>query len=230
MLNEVVTLAGKRKDTSDEELEEFQEHPLRSLQEGSKEHFPEPIPTKFRIYNYRHADIILRYGFPDEYRDLVKVLSEYQLLYSHILQPGGNKGPIAMGLERTFSELGWIEKKWDIDVLIDGDSRDSPTHKVDYYRNRIAVETEWNNKDPFYDRDLNNFRLLHALDIISVGVIITRATELHEVLYTLRNRGSYGASTTHHGKLLPKIAGGGAAECPLLIFAIKPEAAKDDRT
>lgn len=210
------------------DLEEFHDHPLRSLREGSSEHFPEPIPTKFRIYNYRHADIILRYGFPDEYQDLLKVLSEYQLLYSHILQPGGNKGPISQGLEQVFTELGWVEKKWDIDVLIDGESRDSPTHKVDYYRNRVAVETEWNNKDPFYDRDLNNFRLLHSLDVISLGVIITRATELNEVLYTLRNKGSFGASTTHHGKVLPKIAGGGAAECPLLIFAIKPGAAMDD--
>jgi len=26
----------------------------------------------------------------------------------------------------------------------------------------IAVETEWNNKDPFYDRDLENFKRLHA--------------------------------------------------------------------
>lgn len=211
------------------EMEEYQEHPLRSLHESSPEYFPEPIPSKFRIYNYRHADVILKHGFPDEHRDLVNVLSEYELLYSHILKPGGNKGPISLGLENSFSELGWVEKKWDIDVVIDGDSRDSPTHKVDYYRNRIAVETEWNNKDPFFDRDLNNFRLLHALDVISVGIIITRATELHEVLYKLRSRSSYGASTTHHGKVLPKIAGGGAAECPLLIFAIKPAATVDDR-
>jgi len=33
---------------------------------------------------------------------------------------------------------------------------DSPTHKVDCYKNRIALELEWNNKDPFFDRDLNN--------------------------------------------------------------------------
>jgi hypothetical protein len=217
-------------DSQDSETEEFHEHPLRSLQEGTTEYFPEPIPSKFRIYNYRHADVVLKHAFPSEYRDLVKVLSEYQLLYTQILEPGGNKGPIALGLESNFSSLGWAEKKWDIDVVIDGDSRDSPTHTVDYYRNRIAVETEWNNKDPFFDRDLNNFRLLHALDVISVGVIITRATELHDVLYTLRAKSSYGASTTHHGKILPKIAGGGAAECPLLIFAIKPAATVDDRS
>ena len=39
---------------------------------------------------------------------------------------------------------------------------------------------EWNNKDPFFDRDLNNFRLLHQLGVLSVGVIITRLWELQE--------------------------------------------------
>lgn len=221
-------MTGKRHQGTPEDIERFHQHPLRSLQEGTSDYFPEPIPTKFRIYNYRHADIILRYGFPDEYRDLLEILTNYKLLHSQIVKAGGAKSAIAQGLDDDFSRLGWIEKKWDVDVLIDGETRDSPTHKVDYYRNRIAVETEWNNKDPFYDRDLNNFRLLHALDVISVGIIITRATELHDVLYTLRARQSYGASTTHHSKVLPKIAGGGAAECPLLVFAILPAAAEND--
>jgi hypothetical protein len=36
----------------------------------------------------------------------------------------------------------------------------------------VALEVEWNNKDPFYDRDLNNFRLLFDLQVIDVGVIM----------------------------------------------------------
>jgi len=40
----------------------------------------------------------------------------------------------------------------------------------------------------------------------------------------LKKGQSYGASTTHFGKLKPKIAGGGAAECPLLVFAITKNA------
>ena len=50
---------------------------------------------------------------------------------------------------------------------VDGNERLSPTHKVDCYKNRIALEIEWNNKDPFFDRDLNNFRLLFDLRAIS---------------------------------------------------------------
>jgi hypothetical protein len=38
----------------------------------------------------------------------------------------------------------------------------------------FALEIEWNNKDPFFDRDLENFKRLHADGVISVGAIITR--------------------------------------------------------
>jgi len=37
---------------------------------------------------------------------------------------------------------------------------------------------EWNNKDPFFDRDLNNFRLLFELRAIDLGIIITRTDDL----------------------------------------------------
>lgn len=115
-------------------------------------------------------------------------------------------------------------KKWDISIDIDSLKNPSPTHKVDYYKNRVAVELEWNNKDPFYDRDLNNFRLLHQLGVISLGIIVTRADELQQLFDQLGKGQSYGASTTHVSKLLPKIIGGGSAECPILVFAIKKNA------
>ncbi len=47
------------------------------------------------------------------------------------------------------------------------------------------MEIEWNNKDPFYDRDLNNFRLLFELRAVSVGVIVTRCNELQEIFDAL---------------------------------------------
>jgi Restriction endonuclease BglII len=45
---------------------------------------------------------------------------------------------------------------------------------------RIALEIEWNNKDTFYDRDLENFKRLHADGAISLGIIVTRGKSLHE--------------------------------------------------
>ena len=92
---------------------------------------------------------------------------------------------------------------------------------MDCFKNGIALELEWNNKDPFFDRDLNNFRLLFDLHVVSVGIIITRCDELQTCFNELKKSASYGASTTHMSKLIPRIEGGGGAGCPLLVFGIK---------
>lgn len=190
----------------------------------SNKNFSDLINERFDIYEYRHAGTLLRYDFPNEYSQLTELLENFQITYDDILTPGGRKSPIAQKFDDNLYANGWEEKKWDIAVSIDGKDFPSPTHKVDYYRNKVAVELEWNNKDPFYDRDLNNFRLLHQLDVISVGIIVTRADELQELFIELKKGSSYGASTTRAGKLIPKIVGGGAAETPLLVFAIKKAA------
>jgi hypothetical protein len=91
---------------------------------------------------------------------------------------------------------------------------------VDCYKNHVALEIEWNNKDPFFDRDLNNFRLLFDLRVISVGIIITRTDGLQRVFDRLGRGSSFGASTTHMGKLIPRISGGGGGGCPILVFGI----------
>ena len=104
---------------------------------------------------------------------------------------------------------------------MDDHTLNSPTHEVDCFKGRIALEIEWNNKDPFFDRDLNNFRLLFDLRVISIGVIITRCDELQRIFNALGRGSSYGASTTHMAKLLPRIEGGGGAGCPLLVFGIR---------
>ena len=100
----------------------------------------------------------------------------------------------------------------------------------DCFRNGIALEIEWNNKDPFYDRDLNNFRLLFDLRTVSVGIIVTRSDELQALFQRLGRGPSYGASTTHMGKLLPRIAGGGGAGCPLLVFGIRASLFVEDES
>jgi hypothetical protein len=92
----------------------------------------------------------------------------------------------------------------------------------------VALEIEWNNNDPFYDRDLNNFRLLFDLRAISMGVIITRCDELQEIVAGLGRGSAFGNSTTHMGKLLPRVRGGGGAGCPLLVFGISKQLYVED--
>ncbi len=47
---------------------------------------------------------------------------------------------------------------------------------------------EWNNKNPFYDRDLENFKRLHADRAISVDIIVTRGKSIHENMCKLVKR------------------------------------------
>jgi hypothetical protein len=194
----------------------------------SNKNFSENINRKYDIYEFRHAATLLKYDFPDEYEQLVELLEAFEISFEDVLNPGGGKSPIAKRFDSKLYSIGWEEKQWDINITIDGVDHPSPTHQVDYYKNKVAVELEWNNKTEFYDRDLNNFRLLHELDVISVGIIVTRATELQSLFKRLGIGAKYGSSTTIASKLLRKINGGGAAETPLLVFAINENAFKPE--
>lgn len=188
---------------------------------------PADILSKFEVHEWKHAVAIMASDFPNEWQDLIDLLRAIEIPIDWIKQPGGRKSPIAEFVD-TFlcKERGWIEKKFETKVVVDGSETDSPTHKVDCYKNGIAIELEWNNKDPFFDRDLNNFRLLFDLRVISVGVIVTRTDALQDVFDEIGKGASYGASTTHMSKLLPRIEGGGGAGCPVLVFGIKPDCVK----
>jgi hypothetical protein len=184
---------------------------------------PQDVKDKFEIHEWKHACAILSQDFPDEWNDILNLLSNFRLCKSWITEGGGRKSKVAEDIDHFLYERGWVEKKFDTQIKVDETPIDSPTHQVDCYKNKVAIEIEWNNKDPFYDRDLNNYRLLFDLRVISVGVIITRTDELQEIFNELGRGSSYGASTTHMSKLLPRILGGGGAGCPLLVFGIKKE-------
>ena len=160
--------------------------------------------------------------FPREWDDLMGVLSAFRLKKSYIIQAGGRKTKLADFIDDFLKARGWAETRFDTKIVVDDLETETPTHKIDMFRNSIAIEIEWNNKDPFYDRDLNNFRLLHGLRTVSVGVIITRSDELQEIFNQLGRGSSYGSSTTHLSKLVPRVEGGGAGGCPILTFGIKP--------
>ncbi len=191
---------------------------------------PEIIRQKFEILNWRNALAILASVHEGNFKEVIDVLSAFELLHSQISVGGGNKSLMSMFIDQRLTALGWVEKSFDTKIIVDGVVTPSPTHKVDCFKERIALEMEWNNKDPFFDRDLNNFRLLYDLQVIDVGIIVTRTTALQETLRVAgRSQTTYGMATTHSEKLYPKIRGGGAGGCPVLVFGIKPEAYVDDR-
>jgi len=190
---------------------------------------PAFIRENYEVHEWRHACAILQRDFAQEWNDLVEVLTAFRLLRSAISVGGGNKSQVSTAIDSALYGLGWAEKQFNTAITVDANTRASPTHAIDCYKNGIALEIEWNNKDPFFDRDLNNFRLLFDLHVVSVGIIITRCDDLADVFVKAgRRKGSAGASTTHMSKLLPRIEGGGGGGCPLLVFGISPKLYVED--
>lgn len=197
---------------------------------------PEAVLSKFDVFDWRNALAVLSTVHPDEWKEICDVLTKFSLRWSDVTKKGkGNKSEMAGILDSGLYRSGWVEKQFKTEIVVDDSRRSTPTHEVDCYKNRVALEVEWNNKDPFYDRDLNNFRLLFDLNVIDAGVIVTRSTSLQRWMkanYALfgKQKETYGTSTTHDEKLYPRILGGGAGGCPVVVFAIKPEAYIDDRS
>lgn len=183
---------------------------------------PAPILEAYEVHEWRNAAGVLSTAHPNEWHDILDVLQAFEFKRSEVLRGGGRKSVIAERIDEFLSSRGWKEKKFATKILVDEEERDSPTHKVDCFKGRVGLEIEWNNKDPFFDRDLNNFRLLFDLRVIDAGVIITRASRLQNIFKGLGKKvaDKYGASTTHMDKLLPRIEGGGGGGCPILAFGI----------
>ncbi|WP_395696927.1 BglII/BstYI family type II restriction endonuclease [Methylocella sp.] len=195
----------------------------------STEHLiPSDLLVGYRVKEWRNATGVLTTACPAEWGEVIEVLRAFRLLKSEVRVGGGNRSLISRRIDEPLYAKGWKEKKFTTAIVVDATRIESPTHSVDCFKGGVAVEMEWNNKDPFYDRDLNNFRLLFDLRAIQVGVVITRSWELQEIFKKVGKGASYGKATTHHEKLWPKVEGGGAGGCPLLTFAIKPTLFVDD--
>ena len=110
---------------------------------------PQFIREHYEVHEWKHPCAILKEDFPNEWEDLVAVLTEFRLLKSSIVTPGGRKSKISEFIDSFLYDRDWVEKEFATQVVIDQDARDTPTHKIDCYRNRVAIEIEWNNKDPF---------------------------------------------------------------------------------
>jgi hypothetical protein len=191
---------------------------------------PEDIREMYAVHEWRNGLAVLSAACPEEWADIQAALREFRLYASEIIKRGGNRSKIAIRIDSLLARRGWRKKKFDTKVVVDKLERQSPTHEIDMFKGGVAFETEWNNKDPFYDRDLNNFRLLFDLRVIQVGVVVTRCDELQALAVELgRDKQSYGASTTHLSKLLPRLEGGGGGGCPVVVFGIRRALFVDDR-
>lgn len=209
---------------------------------------PNHIRERFEFYSYGHAWEILKEAFPEEWAELLLCFSGLQLTVDDIRQAGGNESPIPRKFDDVLYPCGWREIRISGDLIVKkyprqtaqrrGRFADEPFeidtipgyidgHNIDFLKNRVAFDLEWNSKDQTFDRDLLAMRTYFDCGLIDVGVIVTRAEELNDVFRTvLDERGvpllrKYGASTTWMGKLICRLDSRRNGGCPILAVGIK---------
>lgn len=195
------------------------------------------LPEGYRYGVTRYADLILEHAFPKKFADVIANLKDFYIDYEGDIKiGGGSRANHTARHDKGLTNRGWSKHNVTVEKLIDGDPVFRVrNHEIDVFTMGddddypgIADEMEWNNKDPFFHRDLNNFQALHREGVIAVGIILTRGPRLQEVLEYLGDLGEYsstkyGKSTTHWNKLVPMVDMGGGGECPLFCIGIEPE-------
>lgn len=140
----------------------------------------------FDLLVSNHAEAILSVDFSEQVAELVDALLDFSLPMAEIIGSGGGEAPSTQRLRRRLADANWIKHNFMVETKIDGETREAVSHEIDRIRRCengvIAMEIEWNNKDPFFDRDLENFQRLHAQSVISLGIIVTRGAAMQETM------------------------------------------------
>lgn len=223
----------------------------RRVADQASERYPSDMPLTdylpaeflelYEVHNYRHAAEVLATGCRDEFVELIDALGKFRLTTADILAKGGNESQIPKHVASLFRPMRWFETRIRGDLVVtiethtdDGTERTETRlddfmdgHKIDFVKNRVAFDLEWNSKDQTFDRDLYAFRAFHEAGIISAAVLLTRSADLNDVFKTLGVMPKYGASTTWMGKLLYRLKAGRNGGCPVLVLGITPKLIED---
>lgn len=205
------------------------------------DYIPAQLLDTYEVHNFRHAAEVLATGCTAEFAELVEALAGFRLTTADILAKGGNESQIPKRVGALLRPCGWFETRIRGDLVVTVETHAEhgiektearldnflDGHKVDFVKNRVAFDLEWNSKDQTFDRDLYAFRAFHEAGIISAAVLMTRSEALNEVFRHLGVMAKYGASTTWMGKLLYRLRAGRNGGCPVLVLGITPKLVED---
>lgn len=204
---------------------------------------------RFLIEQHRHGLLIAANEFPKALADVSDALDAFFVRRSEIDVGGGSKTDIANRLDDFLDARGWEEAKVEfqrrMEIVRRRKSRRQKkgmeqrseiregivqSHFIDSIKDGVAVDIEWNNKNTFFARDFAVFRAFHELELVSVGVLITRGPHLQELLcgFGASYRQKYGATTTHWKQMMGYVSSGAAGTCPLLLIGIEPNCFRPD--
>lgn len=216
----------------------------------TKDYIDTDLLDRFEFYNYGHALEILAQAFPEEWKELQECLRKLKLTLNDIKTAGGNESPIPKKFDEVLYPYGWREIKISGDLIVKkyprkiaqrrGKFAEEPYeieeikgyidgHNIDFLKNKVAFDLEWNSKDQTFDRDLLAMRTYFDCGLIDVGVIVTRSLSLNDVFRSVMDTNGrpliskYGASTTWIGKLKYRLDSRRNGGCPILAIGIKKE-------
>ncbi|MDP8994113.1 MAG: hypothetical protein M3N07_03880 [Pseudomonadota bacterium] len=224
------------------------------------EALPAEFGERYEVHSYRNAARILAAASPADFSELIDTLMEFTIDTQEMVEGGRNKSKIALKMDDLLLPKGWYETRIRGDMLIETTTAEpnpkygviksaSKTirecrvfrinniidgHKIDFVKNRVAFDMEWNSKDQTFDRDLYAMRTFYEAGLIDAGVLLTRDTSLSPLFAEIGRRveirdfkSKYGASTTWMGKLTYRLDAGRGGGCPILAIGIKPPVVAD---
>ena len=217
-----------------------------------REYIAPDLLEKFEFYSYNHALEIITQAFPAEWSEIVDCLRQLRITTDDLRESGGNETKIPKKFDDVLYPRGWREIRISGDLHIKFYPRQAEQrgrfsqepfeekvipgyidgHNIDFLKNRIAFDLEWNSKDQTFDRDLLAMRTYYDCDLVSAGIIITRSAELNDIFKTIYDYDGktrqwkpilrkYGASTTWMGKLTYRLDSRRNGGCPILAVGIK---------
>jgi hypothetical protein len=217
---------------------------------------PADIREKYEVLSYRNAAVILAETRATEVAELWNALRSFAITTDMIRRGGGNESEMPKLFTAQLRPKGWHETIISADLEIklswreqaglrtSGKKKGKPYfekkekvtrreryldgHKIDYVKNRVAFDLEWNSKDQTFDRDLFAFNAFFLSGAIDVGVLVTRGQSLQTALADMGLK-KYGASTTWWGKLVYRLNAGRNGGCPVLALGITPKCISDWR-
>ena len=218
------------------------------MKENCHSFIDKELLMKYEFLEYGHALTILRSAFPQEWKELCECLKRFELSCEEIKKAGGNESPIPKKFDDVLYPFGWREIRISGDLEVKKYPRQAAQrrgrfsnepyeskiikgyidgHNIDFLKNRVAFDLEWNSKDQTFDRDLLAMRTYFDCGLIDVGVIVTRSEELNDIFRKLGILTKYGASTTWIGKLKYRLDSRRNGGCPILAIGIRKACVTD---
>lgn len=208
---------------------------------------------RYEFFSYGQAIEILNEAYPEEWGEIQDCLERFRISVKDLKTAGGNESPMPKKFDELLYPNGWREIRITGDLLVKmyprkanqrGRFSEKPFdekiitgyidgHNIDFVKNKVAFDLEWNSKDQTFDRDLLSMRTYFDCGLISVGIIVTRAEELNDIFKVVNDDTGkslikkYGASTTWMGKLIYRLESRRNGGCPILAIGIKKACIED---